>query len=505
MVRKTVERLLAEFASGQYAVERPLPTHREWASRLKVSRITVSRAMEILKANRIIESKEGSYTFLARIPADPTSFNAGSSAKATVTLWQPDRRDLRKLRLALARRTFQDQFRIRHPQIQIDEQVISADSVEFEARLLQGMLHGDQPSCGTTTQTYLSFLLEHGSVAPLDVNAGADYLERIRPEYIKQCSRDGKLYLLPSYVSQSFLLFNKSILQKAGIDAAHLSKGWAQFIDACLRLSASQEGKSSFHVSGSDGLVWWLMALSYQSSSKSLSQPLPPISWNGSAAQQAVEIFLKLQSQRLIRVHCEKHSTIASRLLADEIPILLDDGSAASQVALLGESARFGIAPLPAGPHGEALCLVNCGGWLVNRHTHPEERLASATYALEWERWLHLGEGGERLNRFSVHPSIVSILIDSQQDRFVSKQLPDDWNYALRFMQDVARFEPADSDWKKKVLGHALEPMLRGPEPVNVEQVMQQLRLHEIESGLDKASSQQEANKDEREVGRRTS
>ncbi|MBI4025657.1 MAG: substrate-binding domain-containing protein [Verrucomicrobia bacterium] len=68
--RRICDRLAHELVRGKYSLHKPLPTHRQWAKEFGVSTFTVCNALEELKTAGIIESAEGSRTFLRQIPSE---------------------------------------------------------------------------------------------------------------------------------------------------------------------------------------------------------------------------------------------------------------------------------------------------------------------------------------------------------------------------------------------------------------------------------------------------
>jgi hypothetical protein len=268
------------------------------------------------------------------------------------------------------------------------------------------------------------------------------------------------------------------------VDANQPPKDWQEFADACRKVRAANAGKPSFHLAGVNGLVWWLMQLTYQCLPTTSQDCLPAIDWNSPEARKAVQFFLDLYSENLIHIHTDDFSSLGSLVLANEVAFFLDTGSMASQVALLGEGDRFGIAPLPVGPNGESLSQLNCVGWFVNGHADPSQQRASSSYALTWERWLHEGEGGQEMERFGVNGSLFSVFADPARDRYWTRDFPSQWNRPLEDLEAHGVWEAADADVKKIVLGQSLLPLLKKSEPPIVEQVLQQMRLCEFENGF---------------------
>lgn len=441
--------------------------------------------MEVLKKRGIVESLEGSYTYLRKIPSrDAHATGPGAhAAKTGISLWVSGRQELRKLRQAIARRRFADQFCRTHPDVEIRERIIGGEYHDFDALLLQSLLSESEPTAGRMQRTYLSFLLSNAALAPIAEDLADGYLQRLNPRYRQACSRDGKLHLLPTNVTHSLLFYNKALFYKAGLDPAQPPRDWEEFALACKKLSDSNGGLPAFHLAGAEGFIWWLMQLTYQCLPRTDSDVLPAVDWNSAAAREAAEFGVGLYSrQKAVAVHTEDVPALASQCLADEIPMLMGE-TVAAQIAGLGAADRFGIAPLPTGPNGKIISMLNCGGWFVNALATQAQQEAACRYMFAWERWLHEEAGGAHMRRLGVWPSLTSVLRDPAEDEYVARKLPSDWPPVLEELVANSYWEPAEADWKKQVHGKAFEALLKSPK-LTAELVLQRLRQQEQEGGF---------------------
>ncbi len=474
LIERTVSRLRRELASGRFQPDAPLPTHRQWAQRLKVSHFIVGRAMEILKQEGVVESQEGSYTYLMSVPpAAPAK-----SPAATVHVWDCGRRDLRKLRQGIVRARFHQQFRRQNPGIQVSERSLDVAIQEFEATLIESLLAGAEPTLGRTRQTYLPLLVEQAGITAFDPSLVADHVAQLAPACVATCTRGGRLVMLPTNWSASLMIYSPARLAAAELDAHRPPQDWGELFDYCLRLSQLDGGRPSLHVLSVGDLVWWLMQLTYQCLPGTRDATLSGVDWNSAAARKAVEFVVKLCAQGLLKVHECSGVEVASAMLAGHIPLLVDSGAVASQIALLGEAGRLPIALLPRGPNGQPLSLLNCGGWVLNAHASAAEQDAATRYAMEWEQWL-TAEGGTEMERLGVSASLLPVR--RAGDR---RSLPAAWCDTIEQLMDYGRWEPAQADWEKSVLSHGLETVVRPGQPVLAEQLVQQLRLQKLETSL---------------------
>ncbi|MBI4027500.1 MAG: extracellular solute-binding protein [Verrucomicrobia bacterium] len=297
-VQRTVGRLTAALRTGRFRTDRPLPPHRQWARRLKVSSFTVNRAFRILADQGVIESREGSYTFLCRPPeadgkTEVTPARQGARA-ARVTLWLTEFQDLRRLRQAEVRRRFQQAFQHRHPQIEIHVELQRFPPGAMTPVLFQHLLQGAGPTICEVKRTDLAFLLNNQLIAPFpgsgravgrdktraasgrpfkanstETCAGSDsarwrdYAGSLRPEYLETAPdfagrKNGPtagFWLLPVSFSFSFLFYNRTLFHKAGLDAARPPRDWAELDQAVQRLAATGP-EHPFQIFGMDTAIW---------------------------------------------------------------------------------------------------------------------------------------------------------------------------------------------------------------------------------------------------------
>ncbi len=480
LAEKTSQRLLAELRSGRYAVDQPLPAVRDWARKFRVSAFTVHRALNDLKKRGIVESTEGSYTFLRAIPTEQ-QLAARPAGPVRISMWANDRKDFWKLRAAIVRQRFQSQFHQRHPHVEFDVQQVERRASEVEMMLVQSVVSGPEPTFAGTNQTCVPFLAEHGALAAIDETDG--YVSQIKPRYREAFRVNGRLLAVPTGATHTMLLYHKGLFQKAGLERP--PRDWQELADCAQRISAVDGGRPSLHVAGPGSAVLWLMHLVCQALPARDGDRVSAFTWTSAAARAAIQHFVELHStRRVLSLHERELATLIPRCLAGEFAMLVGEWGSVAQIALMKQTDRFGIAPLPVGPNGRTISLMNCGGWFVNAHGSPEQQAAATEYAVAWEQWLHRGEGGNLMRRLGGAPRLVSVLEDPAADQFVAKELPADWQATVDQLEATALWEPVEADWKKLALGRALEELLGDDEPLSAERVMHAFDLREHEAGF---------------------
>lgn len=493
LVQVVLEKICEELRSGQYQMKEPLPTQREWAGRLKVSPFTVSRALEILKKRGVIAAAEGSYTFLAvnpeeispdvtTIAAAPVPASAASAAGTEIYTWRYDHGNA-KFRDVLAAKQFETFFSRQHPSIRVRERFYDSQRHDSVQHSMTAVLTGPEPTYGKIPGTYLSMLVRQGAVASLDTLGVSSYFERLKPSCRQACSCNGHPYLLPTTMSYSVLFVNRKIFRKAGLDPERVARDWDEFHDILRRLSDLVEGPS-LHIHGLSDAIWWLTALTHQASEPVSAPVLPRIDWDSQAARSAIDFFHQLIFQdKLVDLHLQDSALVRSLCLADRFPIFLGH-SAAAQAAALGEAGRFALAPLPPGPNGQRISLLNCAGWYVNGNATLIQQQAAATYIVEREKWGHDESGARQMRELGLSPSVTSVYLESTQDSYLANNLPAEWLDTFRTLENQGRWESAGADWQKAYLAQALNVLMKQMENPTPEIMRYHFRLAEDENSM---------------------
>lgn len=476
VLRLALTRVLAELANSAYRLERPLPPHRQWAERLEVSTMTVFRVFAILQKEGLVESREGSSTFLRRRP-DPGlvrkyALPAPAAAQTTITIWTRDQMDPHKARLALVRQRFLAEFSARYPFIALREQPLpAAANAGTHALLMRSIIAGPEPTMHSVAQTWLPFLSAEKLAAPLRVCAPAarkldEYLALLKPRCRQACSQNGKLYLLPNGMTCSFLLYHRASLRQAGLDAGRPAADWDELEHYLRRLA--QPGRPALGLEGPGMLLWLLTHLVYQCAEKNnTAVRLPPVDWQSAAAQRALKQFLQWVIARGWIGYRDANTSFSARVLAGEIPVALDDGGLAVQIIRQGQAGNFLLAPWPAGPGGRVISLLNCTGWFINGHAAPEQQQAAARYILEREQWVHTGAGAAFLRKTGVIPGLLSPMADPRADRFACADLPAQWREVLESLDARGQWEAEEADWQKPGLAQSLARALQAGKTLN--------------------------------------
>ena len=87
-----VERIAAAVETGHLGFGQALPPERQLSGALDVSRVTLRKAIEVLTARGLIESRQGSGNFISKRVIQPLTKLSGFSDDMRARGWQPDQR-----------------------------------------------------------------------------------------------------------------------------------------------------------------------------------------------------------------------------------------------------------------------------------------------------------------------------------------------------------------------------------------------------------------------------
>jgi len=487
LVERTAQRILEQLQSGRFIPEEPLPTHRAWAKELNVSHFTVSKAMEALKERDVVESSEGSYTFMRR----PVSYETASVVTANsemtdvqLSLWYNGVKNVRRLRQSIVRQRFQNEFSAKNPHVQFKEARFELPFDKFRSQLLEGFLQGDGPIVGELPQTYLEFLSAHHSLGDFPVDdERARYFDALDDPFKEHVYEDGKCQFVPFSCSFSYLVCNKSLMKEAGLDPNVEFRSWSHFADVCEGLK-KKHGFEPFHVSEM-GLFWLLSQWIYQSMPDlPKGGRLPLIDWQSDVALKGFN-FLKemLFERKLIKVKDIDMISQTSPFLAGKVPIVLSEIMLSSALEL-NHAEAFSVKLHPPGPAGHKLSLMNAAGWVMNANASPLAQRCAGEYILDWESWVHMRDGGAAMRKMGVAPSLISLFKDGRKDGFHSDKVPKAWKRTFEDAKEYGRWEASDSDFVISALRPVLRAQLRGEAAPNANEILKHFMLAQYDAGI---------------------
>lgn len=476
---------MKELGSGRFGANEPLLTHRAWAKELMVSHFTVSKAMDLLKAQGIVESSEGSYTFYKGIDKErPEAKSVKENGPAEICLWFNDQRNVRRIRQGIVRQRFQNKFSGEASKVSFVEEAFDVSFSAFRSQLLEAFLRGGRPTLGEFPQTYLSMLNSYEVLGELASPEASKYLDQIDERYLEHSFFDGKCGFLPFSCSYSYLVCNTELMRKAGLNPDDEFKSWGDFAEKCESLKRVC-AVEPLHVS-ENGLYWLLAQWIYQADDcLPLKGRLPLIDWQSDAARAGVDFLIEMVFDRkLIRVSGPDRLAQTSPFLAGQTPIVMEEIMLSAALEL-DQTDAFTLKAFPTGPNGIQLSMMNTAGWVVNANSEKAAQIHAGKYAFEWEKWIHAREGGSTMRKLGVAPGLNSLFKNPRKDQFCSNKLPKNWQKVFDQLKECGRWEASDSD----LVSIALAPILlsefrtAGQRP-NPELLLKHLLLAQYDAGI---------------------
>ena len=215
------------------------------------------------KSLTILFTLLGLLTLLASCtPASPTVTSAPAATKAPsaatqapaagttkIVFWSHDFPPREKLD-----RQYMDKFKQDNPGVEVEYVLGPGDDVQYLTKLTTAMAGGEGPDCFNLLNFSAGRLLAQGAVAPLDLKAlGFNTLEDVQKTYVEGTLnglvKDGKLYAMPSEVSNYAMFVNNKMFTDAGLDVnKDMPTTWEDLVLLGHKLNKTEGEKLTFRM-----------------------------------------------------------------------------------------------------------------------------------------------------------------------------------------------------------------------------------------------------------------
>jgi len=294
----------------------------------------------------------------------------GQAGEVTLRLRVPPK-SIRGMRAA-AERAVLEAFLRKHPHIRVEPHVqLRMEGPRAEATFYMSMAGGTAPDAlyvyGRSTQKYI----DQGFLHPLN-----EYLpERILEDplfrkFLPAISRDGKIYGIPALVAVTALIYRKDLFQQAGLDPDRPPATWEELLECSRRLTFPERGQYGIVLPGGGGAGWRFANFVWQAGGNIVRQQ-PDGSWrltlDEPPALRALELYRDMRWGRWTRGEEPMQGCMRVDSSGQSMTHFNEGRAAMTVVSTTGDVGRFlqsgldpsqvGIAPLPAGPAGQATML----------------------------------------------------------------------------------------------------------------------------------------------------
>ena len=135
---------------------------------------------------------------------------------------------------------------------QIDLQIIPAQ--EMMQKLATSYMAGQAPDVVSLDLIYTPQLIHADMLEDLTEYAKAlPFFSSLSKGHIEVGSKDGHIYGMPFSVEDSFLMYNKDVLRKAGLDPEKPAKTLGELKDQCIKISKSGKDVYGFYTCAASG------------------------------------------------------------------------------------------------------------------------------------------------------------------------------------------------------------------------------------------------------------
>ncbi len=135
---------------------------------------------------------------------------------------------------------------------QIKLQIIPAQ--EMMQKIATSYMAGQAPDIVSLDLIYTPQLINADMLIDItDYAKSLPFFDSLSKGHIEVGSYDGKIYGLPFSVEDSFLMYNKEVLRKAGLDPEKPAKNWKEMTDQCVQISKSGKDVYGFYTCAASG------------------------------------------------------------------------------------------------------------------------------------------------------------------------------------------------------------------------------------------------------------
>ena len=462
-VHDAVTNLIGFISDKGLKIGAKLPPIRDLSKLLDVSTYTVYCALNELKKSGIVDNAGKKVIFLKSIPPKIRQNPAGNTGKSRISLYFRDSFDIRKINSILLRHKINEMFMKAHKNIQIEEIQLNESLLSLEASVIKNLLLGKtEPTGWEITQASLPFYHQQKLIAPIRLKSTLDYCRKLRPECVEKASIDNELFMFPISRSFSFMIYNKDIFAKRGLDEK-VFDNWKSFENGLEKLR-TPANEAPFIINNGLETVFMLMHWIIQQGNYSPLETPPKINWLGREAEIAMKYFHRLAFEK--NLLCMRELSMEDKiigLLTNELPFTYVDGYVAGALLSSKNTEKFGIAFVPAPENRKKISLGNLRGSVVNIHAPSNETDPYLDYVREREEWIYLKDGSAQYRKFNKFPAPYSIFKNPSDDKFMSgiMPMPSGWLKKLAELEENIVWEPAGSGWEKILLGEIIDAIFK--------------------------------------------
>jgi multiple sugar transport system substrate-binding protein len=185
----------------------------------------------------------------AGVPTETQAPAAPSGSGEKIVFWSHDFPPRQKLD-----QQYMDKFKADNPGVDIEYVLGPGDDVQYLTKLTTAMAGGEGPDCFNLLNFSAGRLLAQNAVIPLDLSIfGYNSLQDVQNAYVEGTLggliKDGKLYAIPSEVSNYAMFVNKPMFTDAGLDVdKDMPATWEDMVPLGKKLTKYDGSKLVFRM-----------------------------------------------------------------------------------------------------------------------------------------------------------------------------------------------------------------------------------------------------------------
>jgi ABC-type sugar transport system, periplasmic component len=269
------------------------------------------------------------------------------------------------------------------------------DQVKLEIIIAQELMQklatsysaGQAPDAVSLDLIYTPQLIKAGMLEDItDYARSLPYVDKLSQAHIK-ISTDNvtkKIYGLPYSAESSFIIYNKNLYRKAGLDPEKPPKNWAEFEEHCVKISETDSDTYGFYFLGSGGgwLAFTFNPLIWASGGDTLSSDGMTAQIDTPIVQDAIALYRRLYQRGAVPESAvtDAGANMLTGFLAEKVG-LMSCGTFLIGIILNDHPhIDFGVTPIPGKDGGFA---TFAGGDVI---VFPKgtKKLDAAKRFLEW-------------------------------------------------------------------------------------------------------------------------
>lgn len=264
-----------------------------------------------------------------------------------------------------------EQFHNEHPDIRIKPQYVPSGDVLIQ-KLITAIQSNTTPDIAWIHSGFMDKLVNANAIYDLEtfISGGngisPEELSDIFPVLLEEGKWKGVQYALPMEATTLALIYNRDLFRRAGLDPSHPPENWAELYEYSIRLSADENNDGnidlwgfyvpSFPASGSlsTWMVLQFLPFLWQGGGNMINEDQTEVLFHQEPGIRALELWKAIYDTIDMQLFSLAHDMA---FMSQRVAMILDGPWNLPSYRKMKE-IDWGVAPLPAGPHGKATYLA---------------------------------------------------------------------------------------------------------------------------------------------------